>query len=145
MPLTVNNNTYLFSNKSLNKNQKTLQTVNERLSSAKRNNHAADGFFSVDISTANGAETAISALDASLDTLNRNRSEYGATANRLESAGSNLQTENETLTASRSRIEDGDYAVELARQTSSLIMQNAGLANLTQASVSSQMVNRLLK
>lgn len=103
------------------------------------------GFFSVDVSTANGAQTALSALDATADTLNRSRSDFGAISNRLESIGRSLEVETENLAASRSRIEDADIAAEVATQTSSLILQNAGLASLTQANVSNTLVERLLK
>ncbi len=105
----------------------------------------AIGFFSVDISTANGAETALSALDASLDTLNQSRADFGAAANRMESVGRGLEISAENTAATRSRIEDADYAAEMAARTSSLILQNAGLANLSQANLSGGLVSQLLK
>ena len=103
------------------------------------------GFFSVDISTANGAQTALNALDASLDPLLQQRSNFGAFTNRLESIGRNLEVEAESTAAARSRIEDADYAAEIASRTSSLILQNAGLASLAQGNVSSQLAAQLLK
>ena len=104
-----------------------------------------DGFFSVDISTANGVQTALGALDASTDSLVQQRADFGAAANRLESAGRSLEVEAESLAASRSRIEDADYAAEMASRTSSLILQNAGLASQAQGYVSSRLATMLLK
>ena len=105
----------------------------------------AVGFFSVDVSTANGAQTALSALDASLDTLNQSRGNFGAFASQLESVGRSLQVETENTAAAQSRIEDADYAVEVANRTSALILQNAGLANLAQANISNSLITQLLK
>jgi flagellin len=103
------------------------------------------GFFSVDISTANGAQTALNALDASMDPLLEQRSNFGAITNRLESVGRSLEVEAESIAASKSRIEDADYASEIASRTNSLILQNAGLASIAQGNVSSQLAAQLLK
>lgn len=105
----------------------------------------ADGFFSVDISTANDAQTALGAIDASVDTLVRQRSEFGAFTNRLEAVGRNLQAEAESLAATRSRIEDADYAMEITSRTTALMLQNAGIASIAQGNINSQMALQLLK
>jgi len=105
----------------------------------------SNGFFSVDISTANGAQTALGALNASTDALVQQRADFGAAANRLESTGRSLEVEAESLAASRSRIEDADYAAEIASRTSSLMLQNAGLAVQAQGYVSSRLASTLLK
>jgi len=53
--------------------------------------------------------------------------------------------EAESLAASRSRIEDADYAAEIASRTSSLMLQNAGLAVQAHGYVSSRLASTLLK
>ena len=88
---------------------------------------------SLDISTASGAQSAITALDAALASLNSNRADLGSYQNRFESAISNLQTTSENLSASRSRIRDADFAAETANMTRGQILQQAGTAILAQA------------
>jgi len=105
----------------------------------------SSGFFTIDVSTANGAKDALSALDASIDSLTTSRSNFGATANRLESTIRGLANESENLAAAKSRIVDADYAVEVANRTSALIQQQGGLAALSQANLSNSIVTQLLK
>ncbi len=102
------------------------------------------GFFSVNISTANGAQTALNALDASMDPLLEQRANFGVITNQLESISKSLEIEAESLAASKSRIEDADYAAEIASRTTALFLQNAGLASVAQGSVSSQLASQLL-
>ena len=87
----------------------------------------------VDISTAAGAENALTALDAALTTINNARADLGAIQNRFSSVVSSLQTTSENLSASRSRILDADFAAETAALTRAQILQQAGTAMLAQA------------
>jgi flagellin len=98
----------------------------------------------IDMSTAAGAQGALTGLDTALDTLNGHRSTYGAVQNRLESALRNLETYNEKLVGAESRIRDADYAFETAEMTKQQIMQQAGLAVLGQANQMNSGVTRLL-
>ena len=61
------------------------------------------------------------------------RSELGAVQNRFEDAINNLSTNATNLSAARSRIEDADYAVEVANMTRAQILQQAGTSVLAQA------------
>ncbi|NOG32803.1 FliC/FljB family flagellin [Halomonas sp. TBZ9] len=83
-------------------------------------------------------------LDASLNTVDNLRSELGAVQNRFESAITNLSTNETNLSAARSRIEDADYAVEVADMTRSQILQQAGTSVLAQANQIPQNVLSLL-
>lgn len=97
---------------------------------------ATSSFSSVadlDISTATGAQAAIKALDAALAQINSSRGDLGALQNRFSSTIANLQTTSENLSASRSRIQDADFAVETANMTRGQILQQAGVAILAQA------------
>ncbi len=96
----------------------------------------ASAFNSVataDLSTSAGAQTAIATLDAALDTINSSRGDLGAIQNRFSSTITNLQTTSENLSASRSRIQDADFAMETANMTRGQILQQAGVAILAQA------------
>ena len=103
------------------------------------------GFFDIDVSTAAGAQSALGVIDQGLDVINSSRSDYGAFNNRMEAVGRNLLIESENLAASQSRIMDADYAAETANRTRNLILQNAGIASLAQANVSSGLATYLLK
>ena len=77
--------------------------------------------------------TVIDDLDTALETINTQRSSYGATQNRFESVVANLQVSVESQSASRSRIMDTDFAAETANLTRGQILQQAGTAMLAQA------------
>jgi flagellin len=69
----------------------------------------------------------------------------GAVQNRLESTIANGQTTAENLAASRSRIQDADYAAETAQLTRAQILQQAGVAMLAQANALPNNVLALLR
>jgi flagellin len=91
------------------------------------------GFANLDISTIEGADNAIKAMDAALKSVNESRADLGAVQNRFTSVVSNLQTTSENLSSSRSRIVDADFAEETAALTRNQILQQAGTAMLAQA------------
>ena len=64
---------------------------------------------------------------------------------RFESTISNLQITVENLSAARSRIQDADFAAETANLTRSQILQQAGLAIVSQANSLPQNVLSLLQ
>lgn len=88
---------------------------------------------SLDLTTSDGSQTAIAALDAALSQINSSRGDLGAIQNRFTSTIANLQTTSENLSASRSRIQDTDFAAETASLTRGQILQQAGVAILAQA------------
>jgi flagellin len=69
----------------------------------------------------------------------------GSIQSRFEALISNLQITSENLTASRSRIQDADFAEETAKLTRSQILQQAGTAMLAQANSAPQGVLSLLR
>ena len=83
-------------------------------------------------------------LDNALNQVDTLRSDLGAIQNRFESAITNLQTNETNLSAARSRIEDADYAVEVANMTRAQILQQAGTSVLAQANQIPQNVLSLL-
>ncbi|WP_313398407.1 flagellin [Stenotrophomonas sp.] len=106
---------------------------------------AATGFADLDISTTNGADNALNAMDAALGTINSARADLGAVQNRFTSVVANLNTSSENMSAARSRISDTDYAKETAELTRTQILQQAGTAMLAQANQTSQNVLSLLR
>ena len=87
----------------------------------------------IDVSTIAGANKALLTIDSALTSINSNRASLGAIQNRFASTISNLQTTTENLSASRSRIQDTDFASETANLTRGQILQQAGTAILAQA------------
>jgi flagellin len=99
----------------------------------------------LDIGSASGANTAITSIDAALATVNTSRAQLGAYQNRFTSTIANLQTTAENLSASRSRIQDADFAAESAQLTRGQILQQAGTAMLAQANALPNGVLALLR
>lgn len=99
----------------------------------------------IDISEQSGASDAITAIDDALKTINSNRADLGAIQNRFSSVIASLQTSSENLSASRSRIQDADFAAETAALTRAQILQQAGVAMLSQANALPNNVLSLLR
>ena len=106
---------------------------------------AGAGVSALDLSTAAGATAAITILDAALTSVNSSRASLGAYQNRFSAVVSNLATTSENISASRSRIQDTDFAAETAALSRNQILQQAGTAMLSQANSMPNMVLSLLK
>ncbi|AVI61592.1 FliC/FljB family flagellin [Halomonas sp. GFAJ-1] len=94
--------------------------------------------------TQGGTTDPLATLDTALNQIDSLRSELGAVQNRFEDAITNLNTNETNLSAARSRIEDADYAVEVANMTRAQILQQAGTSVLAQANQIPQNVLSLL-
>jgi flagellin len=99
----------------------------------------------VDITTQDGANSALSVVDNAIAKIDAIRSGLGAVQNRFESTISNLQNVSENISAARSRILDADFAAETANLTKSQILQQAGVAMLSQANQLPQVALSLLQ
>lgn len=115
-------------------------TVNQALGGSKGNSLAT-----VDIRTANGANKALSVVDAALARISAERSKLGALQNRFQMTIENLQTSSENLSASRSRIRDADFAEETSNLSRWQVLQQAGTAMLSQANQRPQEALQLLR
>jgi flagellin len=100
---------------------------------------------SASVTTVANANTTISRVDAALTTVTSLRGSLGAIQNRFESTIANLSAASENLQASRSRILDADFAAETAALTRAQILQQAGIAILSQANAAPQTVLSLLR
>jgi len=97
------------------------------------------------IESAAGAKDAIAAVDESLTAANTARSKLGAAINQLTYAADNMSNIAMNTAASRSRIEDTDYAQASTELARTQIIQQAATAMLAQANQSPQSVLALLK
>lgn len=103
---------------------------------------AAAGF---DVTTNALAQTTIGTLDSAIKAISGQRSDLGASQNRLEHAVKSLNVAGENLQAAQSRIADVDMAQEMVKFTKANILSQAGTAMLAQANQSSQGVLSLLR
>ncbi len=87
----------------------------------------------------------LSKIDAALKIVDDLRSSLGAVQNRFDSVIANLGTTVTNLSASRSRIQDADYATEVSNMTRAQILQQAGTSVLAQANQTTQNVLSLLR
>jgi flagellin len=99
----------------------------------------------VDISTVDGANKALKAIDNALATVSRNAAGLGAIQSRFESTISNLSSTSENLSAANSRTKDADFAAETAALSRSQVLQQAGISVLAQANARPQQVLSLLQ
>ncbi|MDL1866723.1 flagellin FliC [Betaproteobacteria bacterium PRO4] len=102
-------------------------------------------FSDLKVSTFAEAQTTLTAVDDALQIVNSSRANLGAIQNRFSSAIASLQTTSENLSASRSRIQDADFAAETAAMTRAQILQQAGVAMLSQANALPNNVLSLLR
>ncbi len=97
------------------------------------------------IDTLTGAQTAIGQVDSAISQVNTTRADLGATINRLTYAADNLTNVSQNTSASRSRVQDTDYAKASTELARTQIISQAATAMLAQANQSQQSVLALLK
>jgi len=98
----------------------------------------------VRIHTRDGATAVLNLLDSAMDKVNATRATMGAVMNRLDHVINNLTNVSMNMSASRSQIEDSDYAQASTELAKTQIMQQAATAVLAQANTSQQSVMKLL-
>lgn len=99
----------------------------------------------VDVTDVDGAQSAISVIDAALKSIDSQRADLGAVQNRFDNTIANLQNISENVSAARGRIQDTDFAAETANLSKNQILQQAGTAILAQAKQLPQAVLSLLQ
>ena len=103
------------------------------------------GIADVDISTQDGASSAIDKIRTAINTVSSTRGDLGAIQNRLEHTINNLGVTTENMTAAESRIRDTDMAKEMMAYTKNNILVQAAQAMLAQANQVPQGVLQLLQ
>ncbi len=133
---------------SLSSGRGAISTANataDVFAAAGTNNSSFESVAAIDISTAAGAQTALGTIDSALAQVSGSRAALGAYQNRFDSVITNLQTTSENISASRSRIQDADFAAETANLSRAQILQQAGTAMVAQANQLPQGVLALLR
>lgn len=103
------------------------------------------GIDKINLSTADGAQKAITVVDEAINMISSVRSKLGAYQNRLEHTVANLDVAAENMTASLSRIQDADMAEEMSEYTQKNVVSQAGMAMLAQANQRPQQILQLLQ
>ncbi|MGV2989752.1 lateral flagellin LafA [Vibrio sp. E150_011] len=112
---------------------------------------AAGAFALGDISTAAGAQTALTTLTGAsgdagvLADVGTTRSSFGANINRLEHTIANLGNMVENTSAAKGRITDADFAVESSSMTKNQMLMQAGTTVLSQTNQMPSMAMSLLR
>ncbi|MDX1635892.1 MAG: flagellin [Marinobacter sp.] len=99
----------------------------------------------IDITSAEGANAAIEAIDAALQSVNSQRADLGAIQNRFSSTIDAIATTSQNLSAAQSRILDADFAAETAKLSKAQVLQQAGISVLAQANARPQQALSLLQ
>jgi flagellin len=97
------------------------------------------------VSTVDAANELVSRIDVALTSVSNLASNLGAVQNRFTSTISTLSAESDNLTSSQSTIQDADFAAETANLSKSQVLQQAGIAVLSQANSQPQQVLKLLQ
>lgn len=103
------------------------------------------GVDGLDISTEDAATAAIDIVGKAINQLSAVRAKIGAYANRIEHTITNLDTTEENMTASYSRIMDVDMATEMTEYSTVQVLVQASTAMLAQANERPQQVLQLIQ
>jgi len=103
------------------------------------------GTGGVNVSTLNGATSALANIDAAIETLSGFRASFGAVENRIDAKINNLTTLKVNTQAAQSRIENADFAAETTNMTKAQILSQAATSMLAQANASKQNLLALLQ
>jgi flagellin len=99
----------------------------------------------LDLSTHTAAQGVLDVVDTAIATVDSFRSEMGAKMNRLNYAADNMANVSMNTSASRSRIQDTDYAQATTELARTQIIQQAATAMLAQANQAPSAVLSLLQ
>jgi len=99
----------------------------------------------IDMTTAAGASSALTAVKDALGAVASARAEIGGGMNRLQSAVAVLQSQSINTQAAESVIRDANVAEEVANLTKYQILAQSGISALAQANVNSQQVLALIR
>jgi flagellin len=99
----------------------------------------------LDVKTHAAAQTSLDKIDTAIGDVDAFRADMGAKINRLNFASDNLANISINTSASRSRIEDADFAKASSELARTQIIQQAATAVLSQANTNQQSVLKLLQ
>lgn len=130
-------------------NQSVFGTFNFQVG-AEANQIISGTFTSVaatgaDVTTSATASLALTAIDNALTSVANNRADIGGTMSALQFRMEAIETARENQYAARSRIMDADFAMESANLSRAQILQQSGVAMVSQANAVPQNVLQLLR
>lgn len=99
----------------------------------------------LDVATSANAQKALKTIDFALQQVAATAAQLGAIQNRFTATVTNLQTASTNMSASRSAIQDADFASETANLSRAQVLQQAGTAILAQANQIPSTVMSLLR
>jgi flagellin len=102
------------------------------------------GLEGLDFTTKEGAQDALTSLDAAQDMANGMRANLGALQNRLTSTVDNLGVLEENMSAANSRVRDTDVAMASSEMTRNNILLQASTSTLAQANSTPQLALKLI-
>jgi flagellin len=102
------------------------------------------GLDTVDLSTQQGAQDALAALDAASEQINSNRANLGASQNGLSSSIAQREVATENFQAAESAIRDLDVGREFLEQARNEILLQTAVSSILQANVQNDTASRLL-
>jgi flagellin len=97
------------------------------------------------IAIAADAQSSLAAIDDAISQIDSERGKWGAMMNRLTFAADNATNVSLNSAVSRSRIMDTDYAQATAEMARAMILNQAGVAMLSQANQQPMYVLALLR
>ncbi|RZF28048.1 flagellin [Paraburkholderia sp. UYCP14C] len=99
----------------------------------------------INVSTVQGANSAMESIDDALNTINNIQANLGAAQNRFTAIGTTQQAQSTDLSTAQSQIQDANFAQETANLSKSQVLQQAGISVLAQANSIPQQVLKLLQ
>lgn len=99
----------------------------------------------LDLSSASDAQTALSAITAAINTVAANRGAIGAAVNQLTASSNVENTEVTNLTSAQNNIQNADIGQTVAQMTQYNVLQQTGMAALSQSNQAQQAVLKLLQ
>ena len=99
----------------------------------------------IDVTSQEGAQKAITIVEAAIVAINKVKADLGSVQNQLTSTAANLTTTKLNVTSAESQIRDVDFAEESSNFSKMQILMQAGTFAMAQANASSQNVMRLLQ
>lgn len=99
----------------------------------------------VDLTSQNGAATALTTIKNALAGVSKTRADIGAGINRLQAAVAVLQSQSQNTQAAESTIRDANVAEEVANLTKYQILAQSGISALSQANSNAETVLSLIR
>ncbi len=102
------------------------------------------GVSGISVSSKGDARSALDSVGDAIKKVAAMRGSFGAIQSRMGSTINNIEVYKENLSAANSRIKDADIAEESANLAKTSILQNAGVATLSQANQTTGLALKLL-